>query len=97
MGMRHSGAMSTKDRDPSVEQNSPAPMAAIIAPALAFGATIAARKVLTTAYRSVTGKDAPSTKDPDASLASVIAWAAISGATIAVVEALIVRGTARYL
>lgn len=72
-------------------------MAAIVAPVLAFGATFVARMALAGIYRSVTGSDAPSNKDRQASLASIVAWAAISGATAAVVEALIFRSAARLL
>lgn len=73
----------------------PAPMAAIVTPVLAFGATFVARKLLSSAYRSVTGSPAPSHNDRNASLTSIIAWAALSGATAAVIEALIFRNTAR--
>lgn len=94
--MRHSGAMSKEVTPASSEAQSPAPIAAIVAPVLAFGATYAARKVLASAYRAITGRNAPSNKDLEVSLASVVAWAAISGATVAVVEALIVRSADRY-
>lgn len=90
--MRDSGAMSTSDSAPA---SSSAPIAAVVAPVLAFGATFVARKALSGAYRSVTGKEAPSNKDRQASLATIIAWAAISGATVAVIEALIFRNTAK--
>jgi hypothetical protein len=92
--MRDSGAMSTADTPP--KSDSSAPIAAIVAPVLAFGATFVARKALGVAYRSVTGTEAPSNKDSHASLASIIAWAAISGATAAVIEALVFRNTARF-
>lgn len=82
--------------DPARTSDSPAPIAAIVAPVLAFGATFLARKALGVAYRSVTGTDAPSNKDRRASLTSIIAWAAISGATAAVIEALVFRNTARF-
>ncbi len=72
-------------------------MAAIVTPVLAFGATFVARKALARIYRSVTGSDAPSNMDRQASLASIVAWAAISGATATVVEALIFRSAARLL
>ncbi len=87
----------SKDVTPvSSEAQAPSPIAAIVAPVLAFGATYAARKMLGSAYRSITGRNAPSNKDLDVSLASVLAWAAISGATVAVVEALILRSADRY-
>lgn len=90
--MRNSGAMSTPESAPTPAS---APIAAIVAPVLAFGATFVARKALAGAYRSVTGKEAPSNRDRQASLGTIIAWAAISGATAAVIEALIFRNTAK--
>lgn len=91
--MRDSCAMSTTD--PNRPSESPAPIAAVVAPVLAFGATFVARKALATVYRSVTGSPAPTNKDKEASLGSIIVWAAISGATVAVIEALVFRNTAR--
>lgn len=91
--MRDSGAMSSAD--PSRKPASSAPVATIVAPVLAFGATFVARKALATAYRSVTGRPVPSDRDRQASLLSIVAWAAISGATVAVIETLVLRNTAR--
>lgn len=85
--------MSTPDETDNHQGS--APVAAIVAPVLAFGATFVARKALASAYRSITGAEAPSNRDRHASLASIIAWAAISGATAAVIEALVFRNTAR--
>lgn len=85
------------DRPTQDAPTSSAPIAAIVAPVVAFGATFVARKGLAVAYRSLTGSDAPSNQDRQASLASIIAWAAISGATAAVIEALIFRSTARLM
>ena len=85
--------MSSASSDPA--HRAPAPMAAIVTPVLAFGATFVARKLLSSTYRSVTGSPAPSHNDRTASLTSIIAWAALSGATAAVIEALIFRNTAR--
>jgi hypothetical protein len=93
--MRNSGAMSNSETAPASAPAS-APLAAIVTPVLAFGATFVARKALAGAYHSVTGKDAPSNTDRQASLVSVMAWAAISGATVAVIEALIFRNTAKF-
>ena len=86
--------MSDDDRSDSPVRHSNAPVAAIVAPVLAFGATFVARKILTSAYRGLTGSSVPDYRDENASLPSIIAWAALSGATIAVVEALIFRNTA---
>lgn len=93
--MRDSGAMSSTDDTQIAQSSSQAPIAAVVAPVLAFGATFVARKALASVYRSVTGSDAPSNRDREASLGSIVAWAAISGATVAVIEALIFRNAAR--
>lgn len=68
---------------------------ALVAPVIALGVTAISRKALASAYRSITGTEAPSTKDRGASLGSVIAWAAVTGATAAVIEAVIFRATSR--
>lgn len=74
-----------------------APIAALVTPALAFGATIVARKALASGYRSITGTDAPSGQDRTVPLARVLAWAALSAATAAVIEVAVYRITARVL
>jgi hypothetical protein len=74
-----------------------APMAALVAPALAFGANIVAGKVLASAHRAIVGRDAPSTKDTQAPLGSVIAWAAVSAAAAAVIQVAVFRAVARVL
>ena len=75
---------------------SKAPVATMVAPVVAFGATFVARKVLSSAYRSVTGSDAPSHNDRSVPLGKVIAWAALSGATAAVIEVVAFRAAARF-
>lgn len=80
---------------PTSGKSSAAPMAAIVTPILAFGATFVARKALASGFRAITGSEAPSNTDRTASLTSIIAWAALSGATAAVIEALIFRNAAR--
>jgi len=91
--MRQSVPMS----DSNTTDNTGVHLASIIAPALAFGATILAKKALTSGYRSITGKEAPSGKDRTAGLGSVLAWAALTAATSAVIEVAIFRATARVL
>jgi hypothetical protein len=80
--------------DQNLEPRSSAPIAAIVTPVLAFGATFIARKALSSAYRGLTGSAAPSNKDREVSLMRIVAWAAVTGATAAVIEALIFRSTA---
>ncbi|HEY7823295.1 MAG TPA: DUF4235 domain-containing protein [Acidimicrobiia bacterium] len=78
-------------------ESSKAPIAAVVAPALAFGANIVAGKALAAAYRSIAGKEAPSSKDRSAHLGAVLAWAALSAASAAVIQVAIFRATARFL
>ena len=59
--------------DSNSTDNTGVHLASIIAPALAFGATILAKKALTSGYRSMTGKEAPSGRDRTAGLGSVLA------------------------
>ena len=86
-----------ESRDTSSTSSGPSSSAlvALVAPVIALGVTAVSRRALASAYRSITGTDAPSTKDRGASLGSVIAWAAVTGATAAVIEAVIFRATSR--
>ena len=74
-----------------------APIAAIVAPALAFGANIVAGKALASAHRAILGREAPSTKDTSAPIGAVIAWAAVSAAAAAVIQVAVFRAVARVL
>lgn len=76
-------------------ERAPGALVALVAPIIAIGVTAVSRKALASAYRSITGSQAPNIKDRHASLGSVIAWAAVTGATAAVIEAVIFRATAR--
>lgn len=86
-------------QDGAYQESGPAkaPVAALVAPVLAFGATFVAKKALTGMYRSTTGREAPSGQDRTASLGSVLAWAAVTAATSAIIEVAIFRATARVL
>ncbi len=94
------GASETSDATEASEASAPsgkAPMAALVAPALAFGANIVAGKALESAHRAIVGKNAPSTKDTQAPLGAVIAWAAVSAAAAAVIQVAVFRAVARVL
>lgn len=67
------------------------PMAHVIAPIVAFGATMLVRKVLQTGYRMVTGTDAPDTHDPQVRFTRALTWTIITAATAAVVEVEVYR------
>jgi hypothetical protein len=76
-----------------IESNEPQvnPMVHVIAPLVAFGATLLVRKVLTSGYRMVTGTDAPDTRDPQVKFTRALTWTIITAATAAVVEVEVYR------
>jgi hypothetical protein len=76
-----------------IESNEPQvnPMVHVIAPLVAFGATMLVRKVLTSGYRMVTGTDAPDTRDPQVKFTRALTWTIITAATAAVVEVEVYR------
>ena len=67
------------------------PMVHVIAPIVAYGATMLVRKVLQTGYRQLTGSDAPDTRDPQVKFARALAWTVITASTSAVVEVAVYR------
>jgi hypothetical protein len=67
------------------------PMVHVIAPLVAYGATVLVRKVLQTGYRQLTGSDAPDTHDPQVKFARALAWTVITASTSAVVEVAVYR------
>ncbi len=67
------------------------PMVHVIAPLVAYGATVLVRKVLQTGYRQITGTDAPDTHDPQVKFARALAWTVITASTSAVVEVAVYR------
>lgn len=76
-----------------VQSNEPQvnPMVHVIAPLVAFGATMLVRKVLSSGYRMVTGTDAPDTRDPQVKFTRALTWTIITAATAAVVEVEVYR------
>lgn len=67
----------------------------VLAPLAAIGATWAARKLLNSSYRKLTGHSAPDPQDAQVALGSALAWAAITAASAAVVEVAVFRFLAR--
>lgn len=65
--------------------------ASIIAPIAAFGATWAARKIMTTVYQKRTGHLPPAADDPEVSLRRVILWSIATAMVSAAIEVVIVR------
>ena len=67
------------------------PLAHLIAPVAAIGATLLVRRVLDSGYRRVTGGPAPVPRDPQVTLAKALLWTAVTAATAAVVEVAVYR------
>lgn len=67
------------------------PMAHVIAPLVALGATFVVRKVLDRTYQGVTGHKAPDSRDPGVSLTRALVWTAVTAATAALVEVAVYR------
>lgn len=67
------------------------PLAHLIAPLAAIGATLLVRKLLTSGYERATGHPAPAPRDPQVSFARAVAWTAVTAATAAVVEVAVYR------
>lgn len=67
------------------------PLAHLIAPVAAIGATFLVRKALDRGYRSVTGHRAPEARDPGVSLRQALLWTAATAVTAALVEVAVYR------
>lgn len=62
-----------------------------------LGASMAARKAMTTSWKVATGKEPPQNPaDPDVSLGEAVAWAVISGVAVGVARMLASRRAANY-
>ncbi len=62
------------------------PVAHLIAPIAAIGATMLVRKVMTMGYERISGRPAPAPRDPAVSFTRALMWTAVTAATAAVVE-----------
>ena len=67
------------------------PVVHVIAPLVAYGATMLVRKVLQTGYRQLTGSEVPDARDPQVRIARALAWTVITASTSAVVEVAVYR------
>lgn len=74
--------------DETVEIN---PLAHLIAPLAAIGATMLVRKMMNSGYEGVTGHPAPAPRDPAISFGRALLWTAVTAATAAVVEVAVYR------
>jgi len=72
------------------------PVAHILAPIAAIGATYLVRKALDRGYRSVTGSRAPEARDPRVSLTRALLWTAATAVTAAVVEVAVYRAANQW-
>lgn len=69
----------------------------VMALAATVGATIAARKAMTTSWKVATGKEPPQNPaDPDVSIGEAVAWAVVSGVAIGLARMLASRKAANY-
>lgn len=65
--------------------------------AATVGATIAARKALTTTWKAATGKKPPvNPAHPDVSISEAVAWATVSGVAVGLARMLASRRAAEY-
>ena len=89
-------ALGASESSHSAQASVKTPMASLVAPIVALGATYVARKTLASAYRAATGAAPPSNTDRTVPLGRVLAWAAIGSATAAVIEVVAFRSMARF-
>ena len=78
----------TADVDVQVEVS---PIAHIIAPIVAIGATMLVRKWMNSGYKRVANGPVPTAGDPRVSLGRALMWSALTAATAAVVEVAVFR------
>lgn len=67
------------------------PIAHLIAPIAAIGATMLVRKLMSSGYERVTGQPAPLPRDPAVSIGRALIWTAITATTAAVIEVAVYR------
>lgn len=67
------------------------PVAHIVAPLAAIGATFLVRKTLDRGYSSITGHRSPDARDPSVSLRQALLWTAATAVTAALVEVAVYR------
>ena len=60
-----------------------------------FGATFAARKVIQSASKKITGKEPPDAEDPQVALAEALAWGIAMAVAVQDVRVLAVRAATR--
>ena len=75
----------------SVEKIEINPIAHLIAPIAAIGATMLVRKLMNVGYERTTGRSAPAPRDPAVSFGRALLWTAVTAATAAVVEVAVYR------
>ena len=95
-GAADTTAPDASESSDSAQTSAKTPMASLVTPFVAMGATYVARKTLASAYRAATGATPPSNTDRTVPLGRVLAWAALGGATAAVIEVVAFRSMARF-
>lgn len=71
------------------------PSARLVAPIIAFAATMAARKAMERTYRKTAGEPLPRAQDLRVSLTRTLAWSVATAVVTTLVEVVIVRGIDR--
>ena len=89
-------ALGASESSDSAQASAKTPMASLVTPFVAMGATYVARKTLASAYRAATGAAPPSNTDRSVPLGRVLAWAALGSATAAVIEVVAFRSMTRF-
>ena len=69
------------------------PMMHLVAPLVAFGATMIVRRVINSGYRRITKNEAPQPNDPSLPFAKALLWAVATAAIAAGVEVAVYRMT----
>jgi hypothetical protein len=67
----------------------------IAAPFAALGVTWVARRALEKAYRTTTGREAPTSTDPDVPLHTAVMWAIATASIVAVTNVVVDRWVGR--
>ena len=81
-------ASGSADVDVEIEVN---PLAHLVAPIIAIGATMLVRKLMNDGYKRVSGGPVPDLRDPHTTISRALFWTAITAATAAVVEVAVYR------
>lgn len=80
------------DVEPELPDPEMSPLVPVLAPLVAIGATMLARKALNGAYSKVLGTPPPQINDARTPFGRAVLWTAVSAAAVAVIEVAVYRG-----